>query len=49
MADSAPSTIKEELPNEETVSAMREAERIAKDINVKGYHDVDELLAYLDK
>ena len=32
----------------ETVSAMLEAERIAKDPTVKGYHDVDEFFANLD-
>ena len=33
---------------EGTVSAMLEAERIAKDSSVKGYHDVDEFFADLD-
>ena len=33
---------------EGTVSAMLEAERIAKDPTVKGYHDVDEFFANLD-
>ena len=36
-------------PNEETVAAMLEAERIAKDPSVKGYTDLDELLADLKK
>lgn len=44
-----PFKITEGTPNKETVSAMLEAERIAKDPNVKGYHDVDELFADLDK
>ena len=35
-------------PNKETISAMLEAERIAKDPTVKGYHDVDEFFANLD-
>ena len=35
-------------PSKETVSAMLEAERIAKDSSVKGYHDVDEFFADLD-
>ena len=35
-------------PSRETVQAMLEAERIAKDPTVKGYHDVDELFADLD-
>ncbi len=43
-----PFKITERTPNNETVSAMLEAERIAKDSTVKGYHDVDELFADLD-
>ena len=43
-----PFRITEDTPNKETVSAMLEAERIAKDSSVKGYHDVDELFADLD-
>lgn len=35
-------------PNKETVAAMLEAERIAKDPSVKGYKDLDELFADLD-
>lgn len=35
-------------PNKETVTAMIEAERIAKDPNVKGYTDMDDLLADLN-
>ena len=30
-------------PNQETLAALKEAERIAKDPTVKGYHDLDEL------
>lgn len=48
MADQISIRTKEELPNEETISAMLESERIAKDINIKGYHDVDELFTDLD-
>jgi len=44
-----PFKITEGTPNKETVSAMLEAERIAKNPNVKGYRDVDELFADLDK
>ena len=44
-----PFKITEGIPNKETVSAMLEAERIAKNPNVKGYRDVDELFADLDK
>lgn len=36
-------------PNKETIAAMIEAERIAKDPNVKGYTDLDELFADLEK
>ena len=34
-------------PNKETLAAMSEAERIAKDPSVKGYNDLDELFADL--
>ena len=34
-------------PNKETIAAMLEAERIAKDPSVKGYNDLDELFADL--
>ena len=43
-----PFMITEGSPNKETVSALLEAERIAKDSSVKGYHDVDELFADLN-
>ena len=36
------------LPNAETIAAMREAERIARDPNVKAYTDLDELFRDLD-
>ncbi len=36
-------------PNEITIAAMLEAERIAKDPSVKGYNDPDELFADLKK
>lgn len=36
-------------PNSETIAAMLEAERIAKDPSVKGYTDLDELFADLKK
>ena len=36
-------------PNKETIAAMLEAERIAKDPNVKGYTNLDELFADLEK
>lgn len=34
-------------PNNETIAAMLEAERIAKDPSVKGYTDLNELFAEL--
>ena len=34
-------------PNKETIAAMSEAERIAKDPSAKGYNDLDELFADL--
>ena len=36
-------------PNKETIAAMLEAERIAKDPSVKGYNDLAELFADLKK
>lgn len=36
-------------PNKETIEAMLEAERIASDPNVKGFNNVDDLFAELDK
>ena len=33
-----------DIPNEETLEAMREADGIAHDPNVKGYTDIDELM-----
>lgn len=38
-----PFEVKLEKPNKETIAAMLEAERIAKDPNVKHYTDLDEL------
>ena len=43
-----PFKITEGSPNKETVSAMLEAERIAKDSTIDGYKDVDKLFADLD-
>lgn len=43
-----PFKITERTPNKETISALLEAERIAKDSSVKGYRDVDELFAELN-
>lgn len=36
-------------PNKQTIAALIEAERIAKDSAIKGYTDLDELLADLKK
>ena len=36
-------------PSKDTIAAMLEAERIAKDTSVKGYNDLDELFAELKK
>ena len=44
-----PFAIKLEEPNKETIAAMLEAERIAKDPNVKHYSDVEESLRELEK
>ena len=44
-----PFAIKLEEPNKETIAAMLEAERIAKDPNVKHYSDVEEALRELKK
>ena len=44
-----PFDIKLEQPNRETIAALLEAERIAKDPSVKGYNDLDELFADLKK
>lgn len=44
-----PFEIRTDRPNKETIAAMREAENIAKDPNVKGYTDLDEMFADLKK
>ena len=44
-----PCAIKMDQPNQETIAAMLEAERIARDPSVKGYTDLDELFADLKK
>lgn len=43
-----PFKITEGRPNQESVAAMLEAERIAKDPTVKGYNNVDDLFADLN-
>ena len=44
-----PFRISMEQPNKETIAAMLEAKRIAKDPSVKGYNDLDELFADLKR
>ena len=44
-----PFTISLNHPNKETIAAMLEAERIARDPNVKHYTDVEEALRDLKK
>ena len=44
-----PFDVKLEQPNKETIAAMLEAERIAKDPSVEGYNDLDELFVDLKK
>lgn len=44
-----PFEIKLDRPNKETIAAMLEAEKIARDPAVKGYNDLDELFAELKK
>ena len=43
-----PFKITEGRPNQETVAAMLEAERIAKDPTVKGHNNMDDLFADLN-
>ena len=44
-----PFEVRLDQPNKETMAAMLEAERIARDPNVKGYTDLDELFEDLKK
>ena len=44
-----PFDVRLDQPNKETIAAMLEAERIAKDPSVKGSSDLDELFAELKK
>ena len=43
-----PSSLKSEKYNKETVEAIEEGRKIAKDPNAKGYHTVDELKKALE-
>ena len=47
--DGIPFEIKMDQPNKETMAAMLEAKRIAKDPNVKHYSDVEEALRELKR
>lgn len=44
-----PFEVKLDQPNKETMAAMLEAERIAKDLNVKHYTDVEDALRELKR
>ena len=44
-----PFDVRLERPNQETINAMMEAERLAHDHNAKRYSDVDEALAELKR
>ena len=44
-----PFEVRLEQPNKETIAAMLEAERIARDPSVKHYSDVEEALRELKK
>ena len=44
-----PFEVKLDQPNKETISAMLEAERIAKDPSIKHYSDVEEALRELKR
>ena len=43
-----PASLKSEKYNKETIEAIKEGRKIAKDSNVKGYHSVDELKKALE-
>ena len=44
-----PFEVRLEKPNKETIAAMLEAQRIAKDASIKGYNDLDTLFSDLKK
>ncbi len=44
-----PFEVKIDRPNKETIAAIIEAEKLAKDKTAKGYDDIDELFADLAK
>ena len=47
MADTTDFNVRPQQPNKETVAAMLEAERIARDPSIKRYSDVEEALEEL--
>ncbi|MFR4450152.1 MAG: hypothetical protein ACLT8P_09765 [Holdemanella porci] len=47
MANTTNFSVRMEKPNKETIAAMLEAERIARDSSVKRYSDVEEALKAL--
>lgn len=42
-----PFDVAQPMPNAETIATMKEADRISRDPNVKGYTDVDEMIKEL--
>lgn len=42
-----PFDVAQPMPNAETIAAMKEADRISRDPNVKGYTNVDEMIKEL--
>ncbi|MCI6753726.1 MAG: type II toxin-antitoxin system RelB/DinJ family antitoxin [Lachnospiraceae bacterium] len=44
-----PFAVKIDNPNKETIAAMLEAKKVAKDPSTKGYNDLDELFTDLRK
>lgn len=48
MYEGLPFEVKRKVPNEVTMAAIEEADRLAHDANAKGYKDIDELMAALE-
>lgn len=47
MQNGLPFTVTQPTPNADTIAAMKESERIARDPDVKGYEDVDQMMKEL--
>ena len=47
-ANGLPFTLQLDIPNDETVAAIEEGRRIARDKNVKGYKNIKDLRAALE-